>query len=70
MENVDLNIEIIDKSNQSIIQNVCKNINSIYKKIKKNEDAPKTDYLFNGTENVKSNLEKTIEKLDIMNSIH
>lgn len=70
MENVDLNIDIIDKSNKTIIQNVCKNINSIYKKIKKNEDAPNTDYLFTETENTKSNLEKTIEKLDIMNSLH
>ena len=60
----------MSEQSKQTVSTVCKNINTIYKKIKKNEDAPKTDYLFQGTEQTKSNLEKTIEKLDMMNSMN
>jgi len=52
------------------VNTVCKNINTIYKKIKVSEESPKTDYLFTNTEPVKSNLEKTIEKLDIISNMN
>ena len=65
-ERVNYNVNII--SDQKIIEGVTSKIDVIYKQIKKNEIAPQTDYLFNNIG--KSNLEKTIEKIDKMNSMN
>ena len=65
-ENVDLTLDMI--SDFKIVKQALSKINVIYKSIKKNEHAPKTDYLFKNV-NQRSNLEKTIEKLDKLNSI-
>ena len=65
-ENINTDEEIIRKSQQEIVSNILKKINTVYTQIKKNEMSPGTEYLF---KDVKSyNLEKTIEKLETMNS--
>jgi hypothetical protein len=62
-EQVDYNVNIInDKKN---IDFITSKINLIYKQLKKNEETPNTDYLFTGITS-KSNLEKTLEKLEKM----
>ena len=62
----DSTIDIIE--NKATVDNITKKINLIYKEIKKNEQRPATDYLFNGLE--KSNREKTFEKLEALNNLN
>ena len=65
-ENINYDEEIIRESQKTVVSNVLKKIDLVYKQIKKNEVSPEMDYLF---KNVKSNnLEKTIEKLETMNT--
>jgi len=57
--------EIVKDKNKLIT--ISQNINKIYKQIKQNEHTPGTDYLY---QNIKSsNFEKTIAKLETMNSL-
>jgi len=58
--------EIIRETQKEVLTNVIKKIDSIYKQIKKNEESPGTDYLFKDSK--AAQLEKTIEKLEKMNS--
>ena len=64
-ENVDLNIDII--GNRPSIDAIMKKIGLVYKDVKKNELTLGDDYLFHGLE--KTNLDKTIERLEKMNEI-
>jgi hypothetical protein len=60
-----LDESIVKDKNKILV--ITQNINKIYKQIKQNEHSPGTDYLyhnFNAT-----NLEKTIAKLETMNSL-
>jgi len=65
-EKINIEEEIIRKEQKDKINIIIKQIDLIYTQIKKNEESPGTDYLF---KDVKSrNLEKTIEKLDKLNT--
>ena len=53
-----------------VIENIKSKIDIIYMQVKKNEEKPDTDYLFNNSiAGDGSNLKKTIAKLDRMNAI-
>jgi hypothetical protein len=66
-EPVPTNIELFTK--KELIQNVVDKINEIYKQIKKNEQSPNTEYLFNNLEK-ETNFEKSIRKLEMMESMN
>ena len=53
--------------NKTLVEKVVTKIDVIYKQIKKNEITPDTDYLFKGFNS--GNLEKTISKLQTMESL-
>lgn len=65
-ENIQTDEEIIRSQQKEIVGNVIKKIDLVYKQIKKNEESPGTDYLFKDMKS--TNLEKTIEKLEKMNT--
>lgn len=65
-EPVPLDIELFTK--KELIHNVVGKINEVYKQIKKNEESPGTDYLFNNLDK-HANYEKSIRKLEMMESI-
>lgn len=60
------NEEIVRSSQQTLIGTILKKIDLVYKQIKQNEVSPGTEYLFKDLK--ASNLEKTIEKLDKLNT--
>jgi len=47
---------------------VVDKIDEIYKQIKKNEESPKTEYLFRGLEKQR-NLEKSIMQMEMMSKM-
>lgn len=64
---VDFTVEMIPHKLE--VEFMTKRIDVVYKAVKKNEQAPKTDYLYEGLKPEKSNLDKTQERLEIMNGL-
>lgn len=64
---VDFSIDIMNHKQE--VEFMTKRIDVVYKAVKKNEIAPQTDYLYEGLKPEKSNLDKTQERLEIMNSL-
>lgn len=61
--------EMISENTKSILPSVKANINKIYMQIKKNEQSPKTDYLFSNLSKT-SKLELTLNKIKMVNDLH
>ena len=51
-----------------MIKTVTEQINTIYKQIKRNEQTPRTEYLFNGLDKKKA-IEKSMKQMEMVNSI-
>ena len=66
-DTVNLNKDIV--KNKDMVKTVCDKLDLIYKHIKKNEVSPGTDYLFNNKINGKTNLQKTVDKLERMSQL-
>jgi len=67
IEPVHWNEVIVKDKTKEKIASIITKMDSIYKQIKHNEKSPNTDYLFKNLN--QSNLEKTIEKLEAMNTL-
>ena len=66
-EAVDFSIELVPHKQE--VDFMTKRIDVVYKAVKKNEMAPQTDYLYEGLHPEKSNLDKTRQRLEIMNGL-
>jgi hypothetical protein len=67
-ETVDYSVDLISDSKH--VETVVTKVDEVYKDVKKNEIAPATEYLFHGvTPGTRSNLDKTIERLEKMNEV-
>ena len=66
---VDYEVEMISKNSRTEIDFMVKKVDVVYRVIKKNEVSPATDYLTHGQPVERSNADKTIERLQIMNGM-
>lgn len=64
---ISIDKKIINKKNVNEINIITSNINKIYSEIKKNEIAPKTDYLFHGTK--KDKVKRSLGQMELVNSL-
>jgi hypothetical protein len=67
-ESTNMSENIISEENKPVIQNVLDCLDEIYKQIKKNEESPKTEYLFQGLDKKKL-LERSIRQMEMVNQM-
>lgn len=65
-ESVPTNIEVVAK--KEVIQNVIDKIDAIYCQIKKNEESPKTEYLYSNLEK-RNTFNESLKKMEILSSL-
>lgn len=65
-EKVSSPVELIN--DKEMLNNVLEKIGEVYKQIKKNEDSPKMDYLYNNLDS-KHNLEVSLKKMELISSV-
>ncbi len=65
-ETISTNVELI--TDRKLLQTVTDKIDSIYKQIKRNEQAPKTEYLFKGLDKKRA-LEKSLKQMELLGQI-
>jgi hypothetical protein len=65
---IDFSIEMISQANRTEINFMVQKVDVVYRVIKKNEMKPATDYLTHGQPVERSNTDKTIERLQMMNA--
>ena len=66
-EQIAINTELV--SDMRVVELAVKNINSIYKTIKKTEETPKTDYLFSGLDK-RASAAKSVSQMNAVNSVN
>jgi len=69
VDTVPTTVEIIGADHKKILVAVLGQIDVIYKQIKRNEESPNTDYLFNNLNDAQRNLEATMKKIELMQTM-
>ena len=65
-ENTLTPIELIANGDKLVVEAVVGQINNIYQEIKKLEESPQTDYLFQNMERDDTNIEKSMRKMELL----
>ncbi len=63
-EHVPNNVELI--ADKELVETVVSQIHQIYREVKKNEESPHTDYMFQNMERDDTNIEKSMKKLELL----
>ena len=68
-ENPVLNVDICDEDSKKVIQSVCKNIHSIYKRIKKCENSTPNESVSTANTKATNSYTKIIDKINLINTV-